>query len=97
MTEAFDLLTQGKFFQAILQPYSSMMGSADYFYLILLGLAVGLIYIKTKSVELAGLTLMLGGSVLIPAVTPNTRVYFLVVIMVGAAIAVYNLIWRKYG
>ena len=97
MTDAFDLLTQGQVFQAILQPYTSMFGSSDYFFLILLGVAVGLIYVKTRSVEFVGLTLMLGGSVLMPAITPNGRIYFLVIIMVGAAVAVYNLVWRKYG
>jgi len=96
MTEAFELLTQGKFFQAILQPYSSLFG-LDVFYLILLGLAVGLIYTKSKSVELVGLTLMIGGSVLMPVVTASARIYFLVIIMLGAAIAIYNLVWRKYG
>ena len=96
MTEAFDLLTQGKFFQAILYPYQATVGT-DVFYLILLSLAIGLIYVKTKSVGLVGITLMLGGSVLIPVITPDARIYFLAIIMVGVALSIYNLVWRKYG
>lgn len=96
MTDAFTLLTQGKILEAILQTYSSMMGEANFF-LLLVAISVGLTYMKTRSVELVGMVMMLSGSVLMPVVTPDARIYFLAIIMLGAAVSIYNLVWRKYG
>ena len=93
--DAWDLLVQGKIFESMLYNYTSLMGSS-LFFTILLGILVALIYIKTRSIELISVTIMLGGIVLIPVVEPNTRVYFLAVSILGAAIGIYNVLWRRY-
>jgi len=95
--DAWDLLVQGKIFNAMLYPYTSIIGE-PIFYTILLAALVALIYIKTRSIELCSAVIMLGGAALIPIVAPQSRVYFLVVAILGAAIGIYNVVWkRRFG
>jgi Ca2+/Na+ antiporter len=90
----WDLLTQGKWFDAALYPYTNIVGS-EIFYTILLATILGVIYIKTRSLEMVSAALILGGIVLIPLIRPEVRVYFFVVIALGVAYALYVLFWRR--
>ena len=86
----FDLLTEGRIFQSLLEPFTSLIG-ADLFYLLLVTSALGFIYIKTRSEILTGLTMMLTGSVLFGYMAPNLQIYLFVLIVFGASLMVYKL------
>jgi len=90
----WDLLVQGKWFDAALYPYINILGS-EIFYTILLATILGVIYIKTRSLEMVSAALALGGIVLIQLVRPDVRVYFFVAIALGIAYALYALLWRR--
>jgi len=90
----WDLLTQGRWFDAALYPYINITGS-EIFYTILLAAILGVIYIKTRSLEMVSAALILGGIVLIPLVRPEVRIYFFVGIALGIAYAFYVLFWRR--
>jgi len=92
--DGWDLLTQGKWFDAALYPYINVLGS-EVFYTILLSILIGVIYIKTRSLEMVSAALILGGIVLIPLVRPDVRVYFFVAIALGISYAFYVLFWRR--
>jgi Ca2+/Na+ antiporter len=90
----WDLLVQGKWFDAALYPYINILGS-EIFYTILLATILGVIYIKTRSLEMVSAALILGGVILIPLVRPDVRVYFFVGVAAGIAYALYVLFWRR--
>jgi hypothetical protein len=100
--DAWDLFVQGKIFDAILYNYINVLGGnpvgEPLFFTIILGSLIALIYIKTKSIELCSVIIMLSGAALIPIVSPQSRVYFLVIAILGATIGIYNVIWkRRFG
>jgi Ca2+/Na+ antiporter len=90
----WDLLVQGKWFDAALYPYTNIVGS-EIFYTILLVTILGVIYIKTRSLEMFSAALILGGIVLIRLVRPEVRIYLFVAIALGVAYAFYVLFWRR--
>lgn len=94
MADAWTLLTQGKIWEAMLNPYIATL-TEPLFYTIILTSLLALVYIKTRNIELTAAIIMLAGFALIPIVSPKSRIYFLVIAALGAAIAIYNALWRR--
>lgn len=88
MTDPLSLLQQGLIIQSVVQTYANLIGSGM-FYTFVLGLALTLIYIQTKSIGSVALVLMLVGGLLIPLVEPPIRPYFAIFIISATAF----LIW----
>jgi len=86
----FDLLASGKLFDAMLYPYTSIMGS-ELFFAFLMMIACSLTYIKLRNVTVIGIGLMLTSAVLIPKVPPNLQIYFVAMLILGVSITIYKL------
>jgi hypothetical protein len=90
MTDAWDLLASGNIFGSILQPYSTLIGLEN-FYMLLVGIACILIYMKSRNLGLVGLTIMLTGIGILPFVNPATYNYMFFVVVIGFGLAVYSM------
>lgn len=97
MTTGFEYLQQGKFFESVMQPFIDIFGiyGSTTVFTFFLGMFSLLIYIKTKSIEMVGMSFMVLGSIAFFYIYSPTKVYFLFVIIAGAAMAIYNLVYRK--
>ena len=95
MADAWDLLSQGKIFDSMIAPYSNLFG-ADMLYLMLFATLVGLIYIKTKNIGIISIVFILGGSAFMSVITPSAKIYFLMIIILGVVLGIYQLLYRKY-
>jgi len=90
----WDLLIQGKWFDAALYPYISII-TPEIFYTTLLLLILGITYVKTRSLEMVSAMLIITSAVLVPLVRQDVRLYLFMLIAVGLSYALYVLLWRR--
>lgn len=94
MATGFELLTQGNLFDAFFQPFIDMGISQSLVLTIIFMFGITAMYIKTRSVELIGLSTMLFAPVVLVsafAEIPLISKYLLVVIVVGFSYVLYKL------
>lgn len=63
-TETYDLFMSGKFMEAVFYPFTSLMG--DWFFLLLFGLGITMIYLKSQDLGTTGIA----GMILFPVLMP---------------------------
>lgn len=91
--EMIRLLLEGKFFDFMLLPYSQL--GTELLFGIFLTTLIGIIYIRTRSLELTTVSIMLSFAI-IPLIFPKLKVFLLLAIALGFAYAVYSLFWKRY-
>lgn len=97
MASGFELLTQGRIFESILQPYIDLLGifGSSVVFMFFTGILIALIYIKTKSIELISAILIISGALLGNYLLPTLRPHILIIISVALALVIYRLLWKR--
>lgn len=90
-----DDIFNGAFFDAMLSPFITANFPAEIFYLFFLALALALIYIKTKSLGLVSLTLIMVSGALMGQVEPTIQRYFQGLLFFGVVSLIYSLFKGK--
>ena len=90
MTQAFELLMNGQILNAIISVYTTPLGSG--FYFLLLILTVAMVYIKTQSIRVVGLVMLVMSAMVIPYIRVGMFqgvMFFLLAISI--AMIIYSL------
>ena len=89
----FDLLVNGKFFDSVLYPYQSMLGTTgmELFYGIIILSAFGLLYIKSKSPTLVSILMLVSGVVFIGYLPPTTTKLIYGLMVFSVAYLIYKI------
>jgi hypothetical protein len=96
-TTGFEYLTQGRFFDAILQPFIDIGGAnmVSFVLLSFVSIALLVLYLKTKSIEASGAVFLILSALITPYLPALAQKYFLLMIIAGVALLIVRLLWKK--
>lgn len=90
MTRAMELLQGGDVVHAIVQPFTALMG--NWFYAIIIMLTFMMIYIKTQSIAIPAMFLLIAGGALIEFFPPEIHAVAYLIIAMGITGLLYKLL-----
>lgn len=92
---AWDEVTTGNIIGGIVMAFTDIIGPELFWTIVLIGIPLAIIYIKTRDVMLTGLTSLLTASVTFLYIAPNIPIYIAYLIILGVTLVVYKVFMGK--
>lgn len=91
---AFENLVAGQFFDSIIAPFSTLIGT-QMFYLIIWAGFLGILFMRTKNWGVVMIALMLSSFALVPLILPSAEKYLIIFVIGGVAYMMYDVFKRR--
>jgi len=87
---AWEDLVAGNFFNSVVSPYTSLIGE-PVFYSILWFIILGIMMIRSKSLPLVGVTMMITSFVFVPKILPASQLWLVTITIVVMIYVMYDV------